>query len=59
MQQLFIILLFMCMFFCGMAMGTLVGQSEVRNAIMECEKSLPRNQTCKAVIQAVPNEVIP
>ncbi len=59
MQQLFIIVLFTCTFMCGMAMGTLVGQSEVRNAIMECEKSLPRNQTCRSVIQAVPNEVIP
>lgn len=59
MQQLFIIVLFICMFLCGMAMGILIGQSEVRNTIMECEKSLPRNQTCRAVIQAVPNEVIP
>jgi len=59
MQQLFIIVLFICMFLCGMATGVVIGESEVRNTIMECEKSLTRNQTCKVIIQAVPNEVLP
>lgn len=59
MKPLIIVVLFICMFLCGMATGVLIGQSEVRNTIIECEKSLPRNQTCKAVIQAVPNEVVP
>ena len=59
MQQLFIIVLFICIFFCGTITGFVVGKTEVRDLIAECEKSLPRNQTCKAVIQAVPNEVKP
>lgn len=59
MNQLFIIFLFICMFMCGMSLGVIIGQQPVNIAIKECEKSLPRNQTCKAVIHAIPNEVKP
>lgn len=59
MNQLFIIVLFICMFLCGMATGLIIGHQPTMNAIAECEKSLPRNQTCKVIIQAVPNEVLP
>lgn len=59
MQQLFIIVLFICMFLCGMSLGIIIGQQPTNIAIKECEKSLPRSQTCKAVIRAVPNEVLP
>lgn len=59
MTHLLIVFLAICTFMSGMSVGVIVGRQPVTVAIKECEKSLPRNQTCKAVIQAAPNEVKP